>query len=157
MKYLAIFFLTIFLSCTNTKNTTLSTPQEISFATIKSSENGGFENKTTQVISSKDEFEKVWKQAWVRFSDAPEIPTIDFSKKQVLLIAIGAKNNGGFGLEIDKIVANKTNLTVNYIETKAGENCMTTQAIVFPFELIEIEKTSKKIVFSSSEKINDCK
>jgi hypothetical protein len=156
MKYLTLILSIVLFSCVNTKNTT-STSKEVTFSSIKKSSNSGFENPTTKIIVTQLDFEKAWKQAWIRFSNVPELPTIDFSQKQVLLIAIGAKNNGGFGLEVEKITESKNELTVNYFETKSGEKCMTTQAIVFPFELIEIEKTTKKVIFNSSEKIVDCK
>ena len=156
MKYLTLILSIVLFSCANTKDST-STSKEVTFSSIKKSSNGGFENPTTKVIVTQLEFEKAWKQAWSRFSDVPALPSIDFSQKQVLLIALGAKNNGGYGLEIEKITESKNELTVNYFETKAGEKCMTTQAIVFPFELIEIEKTAKKVVFKSTEKIVDCK
>lgn len=143
-------------SCASTKESTSNTG-EIVFKSITKGKNSGFENPTTKVIVTQQELEIIWKQAWSRFSDVPQLPTIDFSKNQVVLIALGAKNNGGYSLEIEKITESKKEFTVNYFETKAGENCMTTQAIVFPFELIEIEKTAKKVVFNSSEKIVDCK
>ncbi|MCB9360522.1 MAG: protease complex subunit PrcB family protein [Flavobacteriales bacterium] len=156
MKYLTLILSIVLVSCANTKNTTPPS-KEITFSSIKKSNNSGFENPRTQVIVSQVEFEKAWKQAWSRFSDAPQLPTIDFNKKQVLLIALGAKNNGGYGLKIENVTQTKNEITVNYFETKAGEKCMSTQAIVFPFEIIEIEKTAKKVVFKSTEKIIDCK
>lgn len=155
MKYLTIILSIILFSCANTKNTT-SNIIEIPFKSIEKSTNGGFENPTTKVITSQAGFEDIWQKIWSRTSDTPQIPKIDFAKNQLLLVAIGAKNNGGYGLEIEKITETKNEIIVNYFETKAGEKCMTTQAIVFPFELIEIGKTSKKIVFNSSEKTIDC-
>ena len=156
MKYLLFILSIIVFSCTNTKQTT-STTENITFNSIKKSSNSGFEELTTKVISSQIEFEQIWKQTWSRISDAPQIPAIDFSQKQIVLIALGAKNNGGFGLEIENITQTKNEISVNYLETKPGTNCLSTQAIVFPFELIEIEKTAKKVVFKSTEKIIECK
>lgn len=156
MKYITLIFSIVLYSCTNTKEAT-SNPKELSFKVIEKGPNGGFENPTTKVINNQAGFEDLWQKIWNRTSHKPQIPKIDFTKNQLILVAIGAKNNGGFGLEIEKITETKKELTVNYFETKADEKCMTTQAIVFPFELIEIEKTSKKIVFNSSEKIVDCR
>lgn len=157
MKYLTLIISSIVLfSCANTKDTT-SPAKEFAFNSIKKTNDSGFESPTTKVIATQQELEKVWKQAWSRISDVPQLPTLDFSKNQVILIALGAKNNGGYGLEIEKLTETKNELVVNYFETKPGENCMTTQAIVFPLEIIEIEKNAKKIVFNSSEKIVNCK
>ena len=156
MKYLTLIFSIVLFSCTNTKETT-SNIKEISFKSIEKGTNGGFENPTTKLINNQAGFEDLWQKIWNRTSDKPQIPEVDFSKNQLILVAIGAKNNGGYGLEIEKITETKNELNVIYFETKAGEKCMTTQAIVFPFELIEIEKTSKNVVFTSAEKIIDCK
>jgi hypothetical protein len=156
MKYLTLILSIVLFSCSSTKQTSTTT-ENISFNSIEKSSNSGFEELTTKVISSQLEFDQTWKQAWSRFSDVPQKPVIDFTQKQVILIALGAKNNGGYGLEIENVTQTKNEISVNYFETKAGEKCMTTQAIVFPFELIEIEKTAKKVVFKSTEKIVDCK
>tara|TARA_R110001592_G_scaffold32788_1_gene114484 strand:- start:1133 stop:1603 length:471 start_codon:yes stop_codon:yes gene_type:complete len=156
MKYLTLILSVIIFSCSNTKNST-STTEAITFKSIQKNSNSGFEELTTEVITSQSELEKTWKQAWSRFSDAPEIPKIDFTQKQVILVALGMKNNGGFGLEIENITQTKNEISVNYIEIRPDANCINSQAIVFPFELIEIEKTAKKVVFKSTEKIIDCK
>jgi len=155
MKYLTLILSIILFSCANTKETA-SNNEEITFKSIEKNNASSFENPTTKTIVTKAEFEKTWNEAWSRFSDIPQIPTIDFNQNQLLLIALGAKNNGGYGLEIEKITETKNELIVNYFETKAGEKCVTTQAIVFPFELIEIKKSTKKVSFNSSEKTIDC-
>lgn len=155
MKYITILFSIIIISCSSTQETTST--KEISYKTIKAFSDSGFETPVTKVITSKSEFTKVWKQAMAHFGEAPEMPTIDFEKNQVLLIALGVKNNGGYKLQMDKVVENKNSIVVNYFENKPETNCVTTQAIVFPYELIEIPKNSKKIEFVKTEKVVDCK
>lgn len=155
MKYLALIFSIIVFSCSSTQETT--SVKNINYRTLKASNDGGFEIPITRVINSKEELIEVWNQAMSRFSEKPEVPTIDFEKNQVLLIALGVKNNGGYKLQIDKVVESKNSIVVNYFENKPGANCVTTQAIVFPYELIEIPKNSKKVEFVKTEKVVDCK
>ena len=154
MKYIVIILSIFIFSCKNTEQTT--TQQEVVFKSIQRNTQSGFHEAETAVISSQEKLDEIWKQAWSHFSDIPPVPKIDFTQNQLLLIALGGKNNGGYGLEIDKIDEGNNEMIVNYFETKAGGKCMTTQAIVFPYELVEIKKSSKKVTFKSTEKVVDC-
>ncbi len=155
MRFIFIFISILFFACSSSQVTV--SEKQLTYKSVYVSQDSGFEAHQTKTITNQNEFEEIWTQAMSRFHDKPEIPTIDFEKNQVLLIALGVKNNGGYKFQIDRIIENKNSIVVYYFENKPGANCVTTQAIVFPFELIEIPKNSKKTEFISTEKIVECK
>lgn len=155
MKYLFIFLTSLLISCSATKPTNDS--KEISFKSIEANNNSSYENLTTLVITNQSSFNDAWKKVWMRFSDVPSIPKVNFEENQIVLVALGMKNNGGYTLEIEKVIEEKDRIIVHYIENKPGEKCNTTQAIVFPSEFIQIPKSSKKVEFQSVERITKCK
>ncbi|MCB0410136.1 MAG: protease complex subunit PrcB family protein [Flavobacteriales bacterium] len=155
MRFLLVIISFLFFACSSSQETVAE--KTVTYNSVYASQDSGFETPQTKTITNQNEFKEIWTQAMSRFHDKPEIPAIDFEKNQVLLIALGVKNNGGYKLQMDKVVENKNSIVVNYFENKPGANCMTTQAIVFPFELIEIPKNSKKVEFVKTVKIVDCK
>lgn len=155
-----ILLLAITLSCKNTKQTTQSTPVSypiaIVFDEITQGDNGGFMSKKNSIINTPEEFDEVWNEAFSNFMNKPPLPKINFETKLVLLIAMGEKTNGGYSIQVASVTENENDVTVIIQETIPGPTCMTTSAMTYPFQLIEIPATSKKIIFNTIEKIYSC-
>lgn len=151
-----ILFITsiILISCSSTQ--TLESSKHVEFKSITKNSNSGFESLTEQTINNATEFEKAWAIAWSHFSDSTPIPVVDFKTETILLVALGARNNGGYQLKINSVHELGNELTINYTETTPNPKCTNTQAIVFPYEFISIPKTSKKIVYKSSQQVGSC-
>jgi len=155
MRYLYIFLTSLLVSCSTTE--LINNPKEISFKSIKANNNSSYEGLTTLVINTQPTFTDAWEKVWMRFSDVPTMPEINFEDSQIILVALGMRNNGGYTLEIEKVMEEKDKIIVHYFENRPGEKCNTTQAIVFPSEFIQIPKSSKKIEFKSTARIVECK
>ncbi|MGE0561608.1 MAG: protease complex subunit PrcB family protein [Flavobacteriales bacterium] len=151
-----VFFITtiIFISCSTSQHLELN--KHIEFKLIAKNSNSGFENLTERTINNTTDFKKAWDTAWSHFTDPNPAPSIDFNTETVILIALGAKNNGGYQLKINSVHEQDNELTVNYTEITSNPKCTNTQAIVFPYEFISIPKTSKKIIFKSSQQVGSC-
>lgn len=66
-------------------------------------------------------------------------PQINWDKNQVVLLSMGQRNTGGFGIAVDKVVYGNSEILVHYKTTgpKAGD--MVTQALTAPYVLFTIE------------------
>lgn len=107
-----------------------------------------------QLIKDQATLEKVWKELYYR-SDPPAMPLIDFTVHSVVLITYQA-SSGGYQLSTDSISDNSDSVTVGYTVKKPGDNCATTQAIVFHYELSTIPATTKGATFQQSGKVHNC-
>lgn len=154
MRILLFISSIILISCSSTKP--LESSKHIEFKSIAKNSNSGFETLTEQTINNATDFEKVWAIAWSHFSDPTPIPVVDFKTETIILVALGTRNNGGYQLKINSVHELGNELTINYTETTPNPKCSNTQAIVFPYEFISIPKTSKKVVFKSSEQVGSC-
>lgn len=119
--------------------------------------NSGFETAITKVITNQDEFTKVWKQAYNNYLKKPTLPKVDFNEYQVILVALGMKTSGGYSIKIDKIINSNGNYIIAVTELSPGSNCMTTEAITYPFQLVQVKKAIGKISFKITKKTVDCK
>lgn len=156
MKKIATIILSIiFISCTATK--TQESSSVVSFRTLDKNNNSGLQEPKQEIYTSKADFEKAWNLAWSNFEEPVTLPTIDFTKETVALVALGMKNNGGYQLKIDQITQDQNNLTIDYTETTPNSKCSYTMAIVFPYEFIVFAKTNKKVVFKGNSKVGECK
>lgn len=155
---LAILSIAIFtVGCTVQKKTTDTNTNKVEFTTIKADSYSGFQEQQNKILKTSDWLAKTWEQAHQHIvGDRPPVPKIDFSSKQVVLVALGMKNNGGFGIEVRNVEEMKNEIVVHINHLTNGPKCMTTQAIVFPFELISIPKSDKKVVFKTHEKVLNC-
>lgn len=156
MKKITTYLLYILIfSCTATKIQESS--GSISFRTVAKNTNGGLQELKQEVYTNQTAFEKVWKLAWSNFSDPTPVPSIDFNKDVVVLVALGMRNNGGYQLKINSVSEETNEIIVDYTETTPNPKCIYSQSIVFPYEFVSFTKTSKKVVFKSGSKVGECK
>ena len=165
--FFAVFILLSFVSgCKNaeknTKNSTEASTIEIlpdtKVTEIAQGQNGGFENQKFTVIHSKEEFEKYWAIAYKNYLEKPELPNIDFEKENVILIAAGTQNSGGYNIYL----LPEPNLTgQNFLFTvileKPGNNCVVTEALTSPYKFYSVKKAIDPIDFTLKEKVIECK
>lgn len=167
--FIPISLLVIFAACKTTKevtdttqtteNTNINTDptfKEVIFSTLSEGNNGGFIGKQNVVITSQEKLEEVWNEAYSNYMKKPPVPTLNFETKMVLLTTMGEQNNGGFSIKIASITEHENNLMVIVEENIPDNNCMTTSVITYPYEIVEIPATIKKIVFKNVEKIYSC-
>ena len=171
--FIPISILVVFASCKSTKetskevtNTTTTTEntntaaaptfKEVIFSTLSEGNNGGFMGKQNVVITSQEKLEEVWNEAYSNYMKKPAVPLVSFESKMVLLVTMGEQNNGGFSIKVASITEHENNIIVIVEETIPGNSCMTTSVITFPYEIIEMPTTLKKIVFKNVEKVYSC-
>ncbi|MDF1673226.1 MAG: protease complex subunit PrcB family protein [Vicingaceae bacterium] len=146
------------LSCKSSQSSTSSVMEKVVFTPIelKSGNNGGFKTKTNLVISTQEEFLKIWNQAFANYMNKETAPEVDFEKNIILLVALGEKTSGGYTIKVDNVIETKDNTVVNVLYTSPGKGCMTTESITYPFQIIQIEKPNKAILFSKKNIVFGC-
>lgn len=154
MRILLFISSIILISCSSTKP--LESSKHIEFNSIAKNSNSGFETLTEQTINNSADFEKAWTTAWSHFSDPTPLPEVNFETETIILVALGARNNGGYQLKINSVHELGNEFTIDYTETTPNPKCTNTQAIVFPYEFISVPKTSKKVVFKNSQQVGNC-
>jgi len=146
---------TVFSSCKSNKETVVK-GSSISFIEIKTGQNSGYSKFTTIEIHNVKELSEVWVNLFAKYDRKPPIPTIDFEKKMLIAVALGERNNGSYSIKIESILETKNGITVITEENKPGNTCNSTSVMVYPFQLIEISKTTNPITFTKIIKTNEC-
>lgn len=117
-----------------------------------------YEKEGQLVINTGEEWESFTKNGKINsftVSDTDEmvpisLPAPDFNKETIIVVAMGTRPNGGYSLELDKITEN-AGITVYIKKISPGQNCITTQAFVYPLLVVAIPKTNLNIDYNFVE------
>jgi len=112
----------------------------------------GFADSVRAVVSDTLTWASVWKQ----FGGANPLPQIDFAQNRVLLVALGTRPTGGYGIRVDSLAY--LGGTVVHVSTIApGPTCPTTQGLTSPAELVRVPQLPEPIVFQDHAVVTDCR
>lgn len=150
-RKLVLALLTLTVACGGRPGTPGLTPSRAPIAHTRIIEGGvvnsGFETATNLVITDAGHWQSVW-QVLHPGGMAPAIPTIDFTEEAVVLVAIGQQPNGGHSVRIDSVYrGGRDSVVVRAIHLMPGPDCVTTQALVEPVDLVRIPRPSLPVRF----------
>jgi hypothetical protein len=101
-----------------------------------------------------------WPVAWNRIHSvrrpAPPLPEVDFSTDIVIIVSLGLRRSGGYGIQIDGAFRDETGTLVTIVETEPGPGCLVTTEISSPVEIAVFPATAEPISFKRRVEIRDC-
>lgn len=128
----------------------------VPFEVIHSGANVGFEDKRQVLLTNNDDYQKLMAEVYKNFDQLPRIPEVDFTKNDVVAVFMGTRSSGGYGISVDKIIKRSDAVTVYINETTPGKNCMSTDALTQPYQLVKVPKLDQKVKYITKEKVKDC-
>lgn len=118
--------------------------------------NSGYETPATVVIGDAG----AWAAAWGRIHEGqqplPPLPSVDFSNRMVVLVAIGQQPNGGHSVRLTGAAPAGDTLLIRAEHRSPGAGCFTTQALVEPVDIATIARTSAPIRFDVRGAVYSC-
>jgi hypothetical protein len=122
--------------------------------------NWGLVEPTESVIRNQSEFQELWTA--IHSTPArgrgslPRPPQIDFRKEMIIAVGTGRRSSGGYRIKVERIEDVGDRLRVHYSTYGPGSNCMTTQSITSPVELVRLQKNRKPVAFAEHHETQDC-
>jgi len=101
------------------------------------------------VVRSAGDWQTLWRDHGGPGAMAPEV---DFSTEMVVGVFLGARNTGGYDVEITGVEPEAKGLVVRYTETMPGPGAMLAQVITSPFHLIRVARTDGDVRFEAIRK-----
>lgn len=115
------------------------TQGSIPFSTLSRGQyNRSLQERTNRVIKSEAEFSTLF---------GPSIPSPNFEKQMVIVVASGERNTGGYGIEVSSIFESPDTITVSILETAPGPDDMVTMAFTQPYHAVTLNKSDKAVLF----------
>lgn len=142
MRPFSVLFVISFLltGCQVQKNM-----KNLEFKILDSSQYGAEMTGQHKLITSASEFRKVHQQVFADITPQPEIPVIDFERKNVLFIHFGTFSHGGNTFDVDSIQYESNTLDVYLRSSFPGPGQPSVTVITHPFLLIELDKPAQTV------------
>lgn len=133
-KILILFSVLLILSCSSSKSS-----KKVTYQTLIDSSYNGKTHESYEVIDNHIDLNKTYKLIKDEL-----VPNIDFARARVVVLYMGQKNTGGYGIGIEDVkeVDNKVIVKIK----KTYPDGMATMVITEPFVIAKIN-TTKKIEF----------
>lgn len=122
----------------NSGSTVNCSGKQLSPQTIKKGKRSSQDQDRNLVITSQKQWQSVWKASDIN----QPLPQIDFNKAFVIAAFQGKQMNGGHGIQIQDVCADKRSLSVSVQNRVPEQGCAVTQAIINPYHFVRIDRSS---------------
>ncbi|MCO6176196.1 protease complex subunit PrcB family protein [Flavobacterium sp. NRK F10] len=130
-----IAFMTL-VSCNTTKQFTEGTD----YTYIIKNSTGGNEKASVAIIDNYNDLINEVDKLNISDAISEALLNVDLEQNNVLVLHLGQRNSGGYGIEIEKMYEKKNILYIKTKEIKPGKGDMVTMALTNPFTIVLIPK-----------------
>ena len=115
-----------------------------------------FPSEATLVVHDQQSWLNLWSQMARNRVPTPPAPAVDFTQNMLLVAAAGDRPTGGFSVAITEVTQVGGGLAANVTVTSPGSNCVVTQAITSPVQVVSIPRSNMAVNFQVRQEIRNC-
>ncbi len=119
--------------------------------------NSGLDDPLRVLIRDGEAWSQMWKRIHSRGWPLPPLPEIDFSREMVVVVALGARPTGGYGIIVDGAYERNDRLEIIIRKQTPGKTCFNTQSVTQPVDIVRLPKMERLVVFKEDEVVHECK
>lgn len=93
---------------------------------------------------------------WSELGQAGDRPEVDFDQEMVLAVFMGERRTGGYRVEVNDVARDGETLRVSVRMSAPGPNCMTTQALTQPYQIVRLPRVEGPVEFDVEQVEVDC-
>lgn len=129
---------------------------EIPTERLASEWTSGFEEADRRVIHNPIEWAIVWAKIYENRSPKPPLPSINFSKEQVIVAALGSQPSSGYSISITGATRTVGSITVRVERRSPGSGCGGLTVITHPVDVVKMPRTVGPVVFEETAIVRNC-
>lgn len=118
--------------------------------------NSALEDSARFVVRTADEWTVLWNRIVANHGPTPPVPAIDFEKEMLLVAAMGTRNTGGYSIQIEAVDKDSSAITASVRSRSPGNNCITTQALTAPVDIVRIPRSDLPVQFVEEHIVTNC-
>jgi hypothetical protein len=115
---------------------------------------GSFDQRANYRITDATQFAALWQMIYA--DSGPVLPTIDFSKYEVLAIFDGSHSSGGYDVGVGTITDTNGARTITIVHTQPGDSCVTSGAVTSPFSIVEVTASTLPVTHVDQTETKQC-
>ena len=104
---------------------------------------GSITERKNYRIQSDEGLRELWRLVYG--NDGPIVPDIIVDTYELLAVFDGTHSSGGYDITVESVMDTPAVRTVSILHTVPGEECLTSQAITSPFEIVVLPKSGATI------------
>lgn len=108
------------------------------------------------VINDNAQWQSLWQTLFANRSEKPPLPEIDFTHRTIVAVFQGTQSSSGYEISIEEIVETENSLEITVKAFAPGRKCGVVGILTRPFDIVEIDKTEKQVVFHIKQKVRNC-
>ena len=116
----------------------------------------GFDQPARLVVRDEATWQAVWAQVFARQRPVPSIPTVDFSREMIVVVAQGTHSTGGYGILIDGASESDAGLSIAVRSVRPGAKCVVTEAFTQPVDIARVPLRGGAVKFVETDQVTDC-
>jgi len=115
--------------------------QDVTAENIQQGTQGFLEERSFNVIEDEATFAELWENLYSHRDQVPERPEVNFDETYVVFAALGQRPTGGYSVQVTeaRYMPDLNEVMIEVTERVPGENCVTTQALTFPFTVATVD------------------
>lgn len=108
----------------------------VRISTIELAQHSALQQPQTLTVRDADGWARFWQQHKAYMLPAPAQPTVDFSRDELLAVALGPRPNGCWGVAITEVRDSAGERLVRYRVAEPAPGAICTQAVVHPVHVV---------------------
>jgi hypothetical protein len=118
--------------------------------------NSGFRESARIVVRDAAQWSTVWAQVH-EGGTVPARPVVDFSREMIVLVALGSRNSGGFGILIEDAAESGLNgVSISVLSIAPGAQCIVTGALTQPVDIARLPRRDGTVRFIERTQTREC-
>ena len=90
------------------------------------------------ILRNADDWAAVWQRIHGRSSPKPPVPTFDFDRAMVVVVALGRQRSGGYAIRVERAYREEATTVIVVHEESPGERCVVTNALTSPVDVAKL-------------------
>src|SRR5688572_2509444 len=116
----------------------------------------GLDQPERMVVRDEAAWREVWAAIWQGHSPEPPLPEVDFVQEMLVVVALGERPTGGFGIFADSAFTEGEELVIRVRTIAPGPRCYTTQALTQPVDVARVPRTDLAVRFRDQPEVHEC-
>ena len=119
--------------------------------------NSGLDQAGRIVVRDPSSWQTLWAQIHRGYTPVPAVPAVDFSQEMIVVVALGSRSSGGYGILVDGAnEARNAGLVVMVRSISPGPKCGVTAALTQPVDIARVARRDGDVSFLERSEVHTC-
>ncbi len=117
------------------------------FQTVAAETHSGVHERRREVVRDEASWVRLWSEIRADSTPVPPPPAVDFTQHMLILVALGTRTSGGFGVQVQTVTSRGDTLEVAVLESCPAPGSRVTLALTEPLEVVRVARLAQTPIF----------